>query len=89
MEPSVDAPPPTEFTIPDGCRAVRSPITGSVWSVGVASGDRVESAQRMLVIEAMKMEVAVAAPDNGTVVEVLCTQGMPITAGQPLLILRA
>jgi urea carboxylase len=68
---------------------VRSPITGSVWSVGVTSGDRVESTQRMLVIEAMKMEVAVAATESGTVVEVLCTQGMPITAGQPLLILRA
>jgi urea carboxylase len=81
--------PVAERPIPQGCRAVKSPITGSVWTVGVKDGDRVESGQRLLVIEAMKMEVAVAAPEGGSIVEVLCHPGMEITTGQTLLVVRA
>ncbi|MBL0160374.1 MAG: urea carboxylase [Bryobacterales bacterium] len=77
-----------EYRVPDGCRAVQSPITGSVWTVGVQPGERVEAGQRVLVIEAMKMEVAVAVPQAGTVVEVLCQPGTPVTTGQALVVVR-
>ncbi len=89
---SMEAPAPepaAELLIPDGCRGVKSPITGSVWTVGVQPGDRVEAGQRLMVIEAMKMEVAVAAPHGGTVVEVRCQAGAPIMTGQTLVVVRA
>ena len=84
-----DPPPIAECFIPLGCQAVKSPITGSVWTVAVKEGDRVECGQRLLVIEAMKMEVAVAASEGGYVVEVRCHPGMQITIGQTLVVVRA
>jgi biotin carboxyl carrier protein len=34
------------------------------------------------------MEIAVSAPERGTIVEILCAQGAQVTAGQGLLFLR-
>jgi urea carboxylase len=36
----------------------------------------------------MKMEIAVQAEQPGTVVELCCQQGQPVSAGETLLILR-
>jgi biotin carboxyl carrier protein len=40
------------------------------------------------VIEAMKMEIAVQADQPGTVVELCCQRGQPVSAGDTLLVLR-
>jgi urea carboxylase len=86
-------PPPQEAAIddgvPDGCAGIRSPITASVWSVAVQAGQRVQAGERLLVLEAMKMEVAVAAPQAGVVEELRCAPGGIVNAGQNLLVLRA
>ena len=36
----------------------------------------------------VKMEITVLAPRAGVVHEVLCSEGQPVTAGQPLVLLR-
>ena len=53
---------PPERTLPRGCRAISSPAHGSVWNVAVKAGDRVRQGQRLLILESMKMEIAVSAP---------------------------
>lgn len=78
-----------EDAVPEGCDPVRSPVTASVWSVSVQRGERVEAGQRLIVLEAMKMEVAVAAPVGGIVEELRCTPGAIVNAGQNLVILRS
>lgn len=78
-----------EEATPDGCEAVRSPITASVWQVHVKRGQPVEAGQRLLVLEAMKMEVAVLAPQSGVVEDLRCTPGGFVTAGQKLVVLRS
>ncbi len=80
--------PVQEKPVPPGCKALKSPAHASVWNIAVKAGDRVEAGQRLVIVEAMKMEIAVAAPRAGVVVEVLCEQGAQITAGQSLLFLR-
>ena len=77
--------PPT----PEGCEAVRSPITASVWQVSVQKGQPVEAGQKLVVLEAMKMEVAVVAPQRGIVEDLRCAPGAFVTAGQNLVVLRA
>ena len=73
-QPSADA----------GSGEVRSPIAGSVVSVGVKVGDDVQVNDTLLVLEAMKMESNVVSPINGAVTEVLVRTGDTVQAGQVL-----
>jgi urea carboxylase len=67
--------------------AVRSPVPGSVWKVGVEPGHRVARGDTLVVVESMKMEVKVEAPCSGDVAEVLCAEGRTVAAGQALIVL--
>ncbi len=78
-----------EQSIPAGCSFLRSPTAASVWRVQTENGKTVEAGQRVFILEAMKMEIAVHAPQAGEIVEVLCQTGSLVTSGQPLLIYRA
>jgi urea carboxylase len=74
--------------IPEGCEAVRSPMTASVWQIAVEPGQRVGAGERIVVLEAMKMEFVVVAPAEGIVESVHCARGGMVTAGQNLATLR-
>jgi urea carboxylase len=74
--------------LPAGCRAINSPTHGNVWAVSVKPGDHVSQGQRLIVLESMKMEIAVSAPQGSTVVEILCKPGVQVAAGQSLMFLR-
>jgi urea carboxylase len=74
--------------LPDGCEAVRSPMTASVWQVAVEPGQRVGAGERVIVLEAMKMEFIVVAPVDGIVETVHCIRGGMVTAGENLATLR-
>ena len=88
VEPADDLPPPSAGDVPEGCEAVRSPMTASVWHVAVEPGQRVEAGQRILVLEAMKMEVEITAHTEGVVELVHCAKGAMVTAGQNLATVR-
>ena len=64
---------------------IRSMMPGRVVSVNVSQGDRVESGQSVLVIESMKMEQTIAAPQAGTVRAVLVQAGDAVQHGQTLV----
>jgi urea carboxylase len=74
--------------IPQGCMAVASSVTGSVWELAVKPGDKVEVGDPLLIVEAMKMEITIAADEAGRVREVLAAQGSPVSAGQAIVILE-
>jgi urea carboxylase len=83
-----DALAPLQLEIPVGCIAVSSPITGNVWQVAVDVGARVKAGDELIVVEAMKMEIPIAADETGEIVEVRCERGRTINAGETLLVLR-
>jgi len=56
-----------------------------VVSVAVKEGDLIEAGDRLLVLEAMKMEVAVAAPCAGRVRDVRVSTNVQVGTGAPLL----
>ena len=85
---AVAAPASVEQPIPAGCVAISAPVTGSVWQIDVAAGDQVGDDGCAVVLEAMKMEIAVVVPQAGTVVEVRCQKGQAVAAGDTLLVLR-
>jgi len=66
---------------------VRAPIPGQVVSVNVRPGDAVLSGQKLLVVEAMKMENVITAPHGGTVAEVLVKEGEAVNQEQALVVM--
>jgi urea carboxylase len=68
-------------------RAVESHVHGSVWQVQVAPGERIEAGQVVLVLESMKMEIAIHAEHSGTVARLLCRAGGQVAPGQTLLVI--
>jgi acetyl/propionyl-CoA carboxylase alpha subunit len=55
--------------------AILAPMPGKVIAVDVTQGDAVEEGQRLVVLEAMKMEHTLTAPFAGTVAELTVKQG--------------
>jgi acetyl/propionyl-CoA carboxylase alpha subunit/acetyl-CoA carboxylase carboxyltransferase component len=74
--------------LPEGVVAVRAPLQGTVISVDVTSGDFVRKGERLLVMEAMKMEHVIAAPSGGQVRAVNVAAGDAIFEGAVLLLLE-
>ncbi|MEM7340759.1 MAG: biotin carboxylase N-terminal domain-containing protein [Actinomycetota bacterium] len=66
-----------------------APMPGAVRVVGVTVGDVVEPGQTLVVIEAMKMEHTVTAPEAATVTDVRCAVGDQVDNGAVLVVLDA
>ncbi len=62
-----------------------SPMPGLLRAVLVAPGQMVARGDRLVVVEAMKMEHTVAAARDGRVAEVLAGEGQQVEAGAPLV----
>ena len=60
-------------------------MPGQVAKLLVNEGDVVERGQTLLILEAMKMEIKIAAPHAGRVVKVLVSQGQVVDRGQGLI----
>lgn len=72
-------------TTQSGEITVKSPMPGLVKAVVVAEGDSVAAGQRLLVLEAMKMENDITAPRAGTVKAINVQAGAVVEGGKPLL----
>ncbi|WP_437339000.1 biotin/lipoyl-binding carrier protein [Sorangium sp. So ce296] len=66
-------------------KVIKAHITGTVWKIEVKPGDRVEEGTVVVILESMKMEMPVEAEDEGTVEEILVTEGAAVTEGAPLI----
>ncbi len=54
---------------------VNAHITGTVWKIVVEKGDEVEEDDDLIILESMKMEMPVVAPEDGTVEEIHVEEG--------------
>jgi len=64
---------------------IEAPMPGKVTAVEVSVGEKVAKEQRLLTLEAMKMEHALTAPFDGTVTELHATPGAQVSEGQLLV----
>ncbi|HZC37842.1 MAG TPA: acetyl-CoA carboxylase biotin carboxyl carrier protein subunit, partial [Sphingomicrobium sp.] len=62
-----------------------APMPGRVTAVEVSKGEKVAKGQRLLTLEAMKMEHALTAPFDGTVAELNAKPGAQVGEGQLLV----
>ena len=61
--------------------AILSPMPGRIIAVAVAAGDAVVKGQKLLTLEAMKMEHSLIAPFDGTVAELNAAEGGQVSEG--------
>jgi acetyl-CoA carboxylase biotin carboxyl carrier protein len=60
---------------------IKTEITGNVWKIVAAIGQAVGEDEPILILESMKMEIPVSAPEPGTVKEILVNEGDVATEG--------
>ena len=73
---------------PQDSLVIDSPVSGSVWQSHVEPGDVVDAGDTLLVLESMKMEIAVTAANRGRIMHVLKGQGARVRAGDPLVVME-
>jgi oxaloacetate decarboxylase alpha subunit len=73
---------------PSQSTPIPAPLAGNIFKVLVKPGDRVTEGQKIMVLEAMKMETDVSSPEAGIVTEMAVKEGDAVTVGQTLLSLE-
>jgi biotin carboxyl carrier protein len=67
---------------------VKAELVGSVWKITTEPGSQVAEDDVLLVLESMKMEIAVTAPRAGTVKEIRVNEADVVKEGQVLVVLE-
>ena len=63
-------------------------ITGTVWKIEKKPGEAVSSGDVLVILESMKMEMPIEAPEAGKVAEVRCKEGQAVSEGEVLVVLQ-
>lgn len=65
--------------------AVKAPLPGTITSINVKVGDKVNTGDTVVVLEAMKMQNNIEAETSGTVISITVNQGDSVMEGATLL----
>jgi acetyl-CoA carboxylase biotin carboxyl carrier protein len=63
---------------------IRSEIAGTVWRIEAQEGEAVAADDPILILESMKMEIPVLAPESGKLLRILVKRGDDVREGQDL-----
>ena len=77
----------TRQAAPSVAGAVKSPLPGVILSVDCKVGDTVKRGQKILVLEAMKMENNINADRDGKIVEIKVNKGDSVLEGADLVVI--
>ncbi|MBN1643390.1 MAG: acetyl-CoA carboxylase biotin carboxyl carrier protein subunit [Dehalococcoidales bacterium] len=66
---------------------IESPITGTIISIEVKVGDKVEEGDILLYLESMKMENPIVSPVSGKVAEIKIAPKQVVESGKPLIVI--
>ena len=65
--------------------ALSAPMPATVLAINVTTGQEVKAGDALVILEAMKMELAVTAPQDGRVRRIACRVGELVQPGVPLV----
>ena len=65
--------------------SITSPLQGTIWQLKVAAGDEVRQGQELIIIESMKMEHPIKAPESGVISVVLIDEAATVVKGEKLI----
>ena len=83
--PSTDQAAQVKSSVKTG--TIKSPLPGTILEVFVKPGDKVSVGQRVLLLEAMKMENNIESDKAGTVTEVKISKGDAVMEGDVLIVI--
>lgn len=84
--PAQAAPVAAPAVVPTGeGLTMDSPMPGNILDVRVKVGDQVKENQVIVILEAMKMENEIVAPQDGVITALYVTKGSPIDVGAPIV----
>ncbi|MDR1737935.1 MAG: biotin/lipoyl-binding protein [Candidatus Symbiothrix sp.] len=84
-QPATQVSRPVQVSV---ANALRSPLPGVILDVFCKSGDTVKKGQKLLILEAMKMENVINADRDGTVKEIKVNKGDSVLEGAELLVIE-
>jgi glutaconyl-CoA/methylmalonyl-CoA decarboxylase subunit gamma len=91
VAPSTDIQPSTAKTsspaAPKGTGTIKSPLPGVIIDVFVREGDVVKIGQKLMLLEAMKMENNIEADQAGKIVSIAKKQGDSVMEGDVLIVI--
>lgn len=79
------AAPATGAAPAGGGEPVPSPLAGNIFKVLVKPGQAVQEGEKIMVLEAMKMETDISAPRAGTITAINVKEGDAVTVGDALV----
>ncbi len=80
--------PKKSDTANSGTLEIRSQTPGKVWKIVKSVGDKVKAGDAILILEAMKMEIEIAAPEDGEIASIDVNLNDNISDGQLLATIR-
>ena len=87
--PAAPAPAPAAAPAPPagaaGAVVVSAPMPGNILDVKVAAGASVKAGDVLCILEAMKMENEIVAPQDGTIASINCAKGDVVNVGDTLI----
>ena len=63
---------------------VTAELTGNLWKIVVQEGQQVGAEETLMILESMKMEIPVNAPQAGRVTKIHVQEGQTVQEGQLL-----
>ena len=81
---TIPAPAPAAPAGAAGSVSVESPMPGKILSIDKKVGDKVDEGQTIMILEAMKMENEIVAPEAGTIASINVSVGQAVEAGEVL-----
>ena len=66
---------------------VESEVAGKVWKIEAKVGDALADEATILILESMKMEIPVLAPEPGRLADILVAEGDVVDEGQVLAVM--
>ena len=68
---------------------VLSELSGTVWKIEAAVGDRVAEGDTLILLESMKMEIPVSAPCDGMVSSIRVNEQQAVVEGETLAVISS
>lgn len=64
---------------------ITAPMPGNIWKIVKGVNQKVKKHETILILEVMKMENEIVAPEAGTITNILVNEGNKVEAGQAII----